>query len=71
MFADSFMFNFEFFLTDLHAASEGVTSATSLGAGSVWRQFPSLKGTTWRDNGSNKRNGSRVERHIRLLRGEY
>ena len=41
-----------------------------LTAGSVRRQFPSLRNTTWRNNGSSTRNGFRFEYHIRILRGE-
>ena len=39
-----------------------------LTTGIVRRQFPSLRGTTWRSNGKSAWNGSRFEHHIRLLR---
>ena len=42
-----------------------------LPTGIVRRQFPSVRGTTWRNNGSSTRNGSRFEHDNRLLGGEY
>ena len=42
-----------------------------LPTGIVRRQFPSVRGTTWRNNGSSTRNGSRFEHDNRLLSGEY
>ena len=39
--------------------------------GIVRRQFPSLRGTTWRNNGSSTRNDSHFEHDIRILNEEY
>ena len=41
-----------------------------LTTGIVRQQFPLLRGTTWRNNGSSTRNGSHFEHDIRILRGE-
>ena len=42
-----------------------------LPTGIVRRQLPSLRSTTWRNNGSSTRNGSCFEHHIHILNGEY
>ena len=48
---------------------KGVTASVTTGI--VGRQFPSLRGITWRSNGSNTQNDSRFEHHICLLSGKY
>ena len=35
------------------------------------RQFLSSRDTTWRNNGSSTRSGSRIKHHIRISNGEY
>ena len=42
-------------------ARQGLTSTVSLDTGIVRRQFPTLRGTTWRNNGTSAWNGFRFE----------
>ena len=79
MFADSLLLCIivvELFSTDLNSPIlKGWIRASraqcSLTAGIVRRQFPSLRGTLWRSNGSSTRNGSRFGHDIRILSGKY
>ena len=56
----------EFKHADMKGVRYRVTSAASLDDGIVRLQFPSLRGTTWRNNGRSAWNGSRFE-HIRAF----
>ena len=53
------------------AWGSGSWAQRPLPTGIVRRQFPSLRGTTWCNNGSSTRNGSRFEHDNCILSGEY
>ena len=61
----------EFKHADMKGVRLRVTSTASLADGHCEATIPVVKGTTWRNNWSSTRNGSRFEHDNRLLSGEY